>query len=1660
MTLTQAPESQNQIQVTVEDVWPLSPLQEGLLFHAAYDQEAERDVYVGQRILNLDGVLQPEVLEASWQAVIERHASLRAGFRTRAAGDTVQVIVKGVRIPWTHADLSELDDAQAEAEAARLAAIDGRRFDLGVPPLLRVLLLRVGPGKHRMIVTMHHILMDGWSLPILFNELWAVYGNAGDPSILPTVPQYREYLEWLVRRDKDAAREAWRSMLAGSDGPTLVGPDDRGAPPVMLQHMIDHLGDELADRLREVARTAGVTLNRVFQVAWALLVGKLSGRQDVVFGATVSGRPAEVAQADRMVGLFINTVPVRVPLTAATPFTKSLEALQDQQSALLDHQQLSLSDIQRAGGPGATFDTLMVFQNYPRGPMTAPTLGMTRPGMEVDGPAPSDADDAPEGEGLGGTALRGGKLRGGPLHLGPPPQDGENRLKGPGPQGPADGGMPQQDGIKISAGGGEEAAHYPLTLVVTPVDDIEIRLDYRPDLFDESTARALVDRLVLVLKQVADNPRIALGRLELVAGQERDRMVETWNSTRTQLPTASLIELFDQQVRSTPEAVALVVGDSELTYADLDRCGDAVAARLRENGAGPETLVAVVAERSAELIAALLGVVKAGAAYLPLDGRHPAARLGAIAAQAGAKLVLVDAVNAGRGLAEADVFAPAAVLTLDPARPGGPDPEQRPSAVHAEPENLMYVIYTSGSSGEPKGVAVNYGSVVAFCLDACWDTETLGRVLAQANHAFDASIYEIWATLLHGGRLVLTPPGEVDPVDRGRLIAAQKVTNVHATAGLFRVLAEQAPHIFEGVREVSTGGDVVSANAVRTLLRTHPGMVVRTTYGPTEATAFATQLAYTDPEAVPDTVPIGRPMDNTRAYVLDAFLQPVPIGMTGELYLAGAGLARGYQGHSGLTAERFVACPFPIEGESGGARMYRTGDLARWTEQGELVFLGRADTQVKVRGYRIEPAEIEAVLSGHPEVSQAVVVALEDQPGHKRLAAYVVPAVGDAGALDPEAIKEFLAASLPDFMVPASVTALEALPVTVNGKLDRSRLPVPVFSGKATSRAAATAVEELLCRLFAEVLNLEHVGAEDSFFALGGDSIMSMLVASRARKAGLAISPRQVFELRTPAKLAQVAEPIAEGEAGGVQDVPVGPVPLTPVMRELAERAGTAARSGNQAMLLTAPPDLTLDQLTVLIQAVIDQHDVLRARLDEDGRQLEIPEVGAATAVPAGQLVRRVDAAGLDEKAFEALIDVTAEADGARLAPADGVMFTATLLDAGPEGTSLVLLTAHHLVIDGVSWRVLMPDLALAHAALQTGVEDAASAAIAPAHTSFRRWAHGLAERARAQETIGELPLWTRLLDRTEPWLAGQPLDPAVDTIGGGLARVEMLVPADAAAALLSTVPEAFHAGVDDVLLSGLVTALSEWLRALGRATGDGFLIDREGHGRVPLSEDMDLTRTLGWFTTVYPVWLEPGLVDPAEVRAGGEDAARLIKRIKEQLRAIPGEGLGYGLMRYLNPATRSVLADLATPQIGFNYMGRFGGQGGGEGAPAGLAPEGAAPPQEAAPGPRAWAPAGEHAMRGGIDSEMPLRHVLEINGSARDLPEGPELKFVLESPRRLLGEADLAGLAERWLDVLLGLVRYTATGGGGHTPSDFSLISLGQEDIDEFESVFSGTAG
>ncbi|MQA26696.1 MAG: amino acid adenylation domain-containing protein, partial [Micromonosporaceae bacterium] len=805
---------------------------------------------------------------------------------------------------------------------------------------------------------------------------------------------------------------------------------------------------------------------------------------------------------------------------------------------------------------------------------------------------------------------------------------------------------------------------------------IEGGIQYAVDLFEEQTVRAIAARLQHVLAQAALDPTVRISGLDLLEATERRMVLDEWNDTAQPTPAAAVPELFRACVVRDPHAIAVVSGDTEWTYGELDVRANHVAHWLIDRGVSPEDTVGVVLDRSADLIAVLLGVLKAGAAYLPLDRDQPTARLRAMLAEAGASLVLADRPRD----------------QLDTVRV----PELPENGSNAAPDvalsgdNLAYVMYTSGSTGLPKGVAVTHRNVADFVLDRRWSADVVERVLVQANHAFDASTYELWVPLTRGGRLVVLPPGEVDAAERGRVIAEHGVTNVHATAGLFRVLAEESPEIFAGVREVSTGGDVVSAAAIRTLLAAHPGLTVRTTYGPTEATAFTTQVAFRAGDVVPASVPIGYPMDNTGAYVLDEFLRPAPPGVAGELYVAGTGVARGYAGRAGLTAERFVACPF-----QAGVRMYRTGDLAKWTPGGQLVFAGRADDQVKIRGFRVEPGEIEAALAAHPSVGQAAVVAREDQPGVKRLVAYLVPAGGE---IDLEQVREHLAANLPDYMVPAATIVLDRLPVTVNGKLDHAALPAPDFA--SVSRGPATPTEEALCGLFAETLGLETVGAEESFFTLGGDSLLAMRLIARIRSVlDSEITIRDVFATPTVAGLARLADGDSLGAVrrGVVATERPETIPLSYGQQRMwflnrLEGAGAGA-AYNVSFPVRLNGELDVAALEAAFGDVADRHETLRTIFPDAGG---VPWQHILDG-PASRPALQVRPATEDE-----LPDLIAAFGDRGFDLATDLPWRAQLL-ALSDTEHVLVLVAHHIAVDGWSMGVLVGDVWTAYRARHDG---------------------------------------------------------------------------------------------------------------------------------------------------------------------------------------------------------------------------------------------------------------------------------------------------------------------------------------------------------------------
>ena len=1489
----------------VADVLPLTPTQAGMLFHGL--SQDDRGVYVQQLTFVLDGVPDPAALATDWQHVTDRAEVLRGRVVWQDVPEPLLVVERHAAVPVTHLDWRDLTEDERGARLDDLLARDrAEGIDLGRAPLQRLLLARVSGTAVRVVWSFHHLLLDGWSMFQVLSDVFAHHAGAG-PDALPHRPPYRDYVAWLRRRDQEAAEQHWRRRLSGLAEATALPYDrePREAHRAESTHAVHSTLPAATTRaLEELARTSGLTLNTLVQGAWALLLARQAGRDEVVFGTTVSGRPPELPGAEAMTGLFITTLPTRVTVPGDGTLTDWLRALQQDQSEdrRFDHLPLTrMKTYTQLPDRVGLFDSIVVFENYP-----------------VD-------DDLAAANGLRLTGLEG-----------------------------------------------VETTNYPLSLVAYPGTELALRLGYDPELFDAGTAARMAEYLTVLLTQMTTGSRRPPARLPLLGPDRREQVLHAWNDTATELPGTTVAGLFAAQVDRTPDAVALEAGDEHLTYRELDARADRLAARLDGLGVRPEHPVGVLMDRSAELIVTQLALVRTGGVYVPLDGRAPAERLRRMLADAGAGLLLTDA--AWEGTAR-EVLPGDGVLRVDAG--SGADGPAPARAVH--PDNVQYLMFTSGSTGTPKGVAVRQRDVVALALDRAFAGHD--RVLVHSPHAFDAATYEVWVPLLRGGTAVLTPPTDLDAVQVRRAVTEQRVSCLFLTAGLFRLLAQEDPGCLRGAREVWTGGEAVPGAVVRRVLDACPGLTVVDVYGPTETTTFATRRVFRSGDPLPAVLPIGRPLDNTRVYVLDAALQPQPPGILGELYIAGAGLARGYAGRPGATAARYDADPYGPP----GTRMYRTGDLVRWSDDGELHFVGRADDQIKIRGFRVEPAEIEARLTDHPAVAEAV-VSLYEHGGRKRLAAHLVPA-GAATVPSAAELRAHLAAGLPDYMLPAAFVTVPELPLTANGKVDRRRLPAPDWSAgvEQAHRSPRTDTERILAGIWAELLGVARVGVDDNFFMLGGDSILSIQVVSRARAAGLALSPRDLFRHPTVAELAAATAGAAPAVAG---TEPVGgAADLLPIQHWFLDPRPAHPAFFNQSVVIEAAGAVDQDALRAALTALWTHHDALRARFALDGDGTWRQDVAAADA-PVPELLQVHDRA--DEERV-----TTAAHTGLRLDT--GPLLAARLFTADGTRPARLLLAAHHLVVDGVSWRILLEDL-------ETAYRQAASGepVTLPARTtSVQEWAGRLRDHDRF---AAQLAHW----EGAARACAG-PLP--VDSDGGNtmadVREVTVRLDRERTDGLLRRVPGVYRTRIDDVLLTALGRVLADW------AGRDTVAVGLEGHGREDqLFEDVDLSRTVGWFTSLHPVALT--------VPAG--DWGTALKAVKEQLRAVPDRGLGYGVLRHL--AREERLTGAPGPGISFNYLGRFDWSAG-TGALIGSVPGGLGGAE--APG-----------------TERP--HLLDVVARVED--DRLEITWYYSAGRHRA--ETVTALADGMLRALGDIVAHCALpDAGGRTPSDFPLARLDQAAVD-----------
>ncbi|CPS34678.1 non-ribosomal peptide synthetase [Mycobacteroides abscessus] len=1516
--------------------------------------------------LRLQGVLDADALEAAFTDVLDRHESLRTMFPA-VDGIPQQLIVpvEHVEFGWEVIDARDWQTDRLDGAVAESAQ---HSFILSSEIPFKARLFRVAADDHVLVAVVHHIAADGWSITPLVADLGVAYASrcAGQaPDRKPLAVQYADYTLWqraqLGDLDDSESRIArqlayWENMLAGMPE-RLALPTDRPYPLVADQSgsRVDVAWPaELQQRVNGLAREHNATSFMVMQAALAVVLSKLSASSDVAVGFPIAGRrdPA----LDELIGFFVNTLVLRVDLAGDPSVAELLAQVRARSLGAFENQDVP-------------FELLVERLNPARSLTQHPLVQVMFAWQNI----PGQFDDSGREMALADLELT---------------------------QLPLDTHSARMDLAFSLAESWTEAGE---------AAGISGTVEYRTDVFDARSVEILIDRLRRVLDTMTADSARPLSAIDVLDAEELARLDEWGNRAELARPvtSVSIPALFAQQVSRVPGAVAVSYGGGHLSYQELDEVSNRLAHKLVEFGAGPGERVALLFSRSVEAIVAIMGVLKTGAAYVPVDPSVPDARLEFMLADAEPMVAvttsdLMDRLDAC-GVVVIDVDDPE--LAVQPAY----TPLTRLSA-----DDIAYLIYTSGTTGVPKGVAIPHKNVTRLLHVLGGDLElSAGQVWSQSHSlAFDFSVWEIFGALLHGGRLVIVPETVVrSPEEFHALLVDEQVSVLSQTPSAFYALQtvdamapERAGQL--GIEVVVFGGEALEPQRLKPWMERHPVLPrLVNMYGITETTVHASFREIVSADTEVTVSPIGSPLAHLGFFVLDWSLRPVPAGVVGELYVAGAGLGYGYVGRAGLTAARFVACPFRVG--ASGQRMYRTGDLASWGPDGQLQYAGRADEQVKIRGHRIELGEIHSALAAAPGVEQAAVIAREDRPGDKRLVGYVT------GTADTARIRAQLAECLPSYMVPAAVVSLAALPLTVNGKLDKKALPAPEYTDIDHYRAPATLVEEILAGIYAQVLGLERVGVDDSFFDLGGDSISAIQVVWRAHGAGLIGRPRDIFVQQTVARLARVVR-MADG-SDGVIDEGVGSMVATPIMRWLKGIEGPIDEF-NQTVVLQAPAGVTEAAVLIMLQALLDRHSMLRLRAADDGAggwALTVPEPGT---VNAADCLHAVDV----------LSDETLVAARSRLAPAAGVMLSGLWV----ASTGQLVLIIHHLAVDGVSWRILLEDLTIASTQLRGGQQ----VLLPPAGTSFQRWSDRLAEHARHPDVVGQAGAWRQVGSIASSLAAPRPAEDTFATAG----RLTEFLDAETTHMLLGEVPAAFHAGVHEILLIAFALA---WAQHLGTGAAP-IAIDVEGHGRhedLPARSgtsegNIDLSRTVGWFTTKYPVSLAVGGLRWTQVVAGDAALGAVIKEAKEQLRAMP-DGLTYGLLRYLNPDVDLPESD---PAIGFNYLGRLG-------SPAAYASG------------DVWRFSQEGLSLTGAAGAMPiaLPHTVELNAVTIDTDTGPHLNATWTWAPTALDRMAVTRINRLWFDALAGICAHVRRGGGGLTPSDILPARLSQQQIDGLRSQF-----
>lgn len=1217
----------------IADIYPLSPMQQGMLFHSIYAPDSGE--YVEQMRATLEGKLDVSAFEHAWQQVVARHPILRTAFVWEELEEPVQVVHETVELSVDQYDLRALaPEIQQQQINEFIATERSQGFDLTSAPLMRLALFHLATDHYQFVWTHHHLLLDGWSVPLLMEEVFAFYDafQKGEPLHRERVRPYRDYIAWLQQQDLASAEAFWRDRLQGFTSPTplvmekMTVADSAEDDYAFVQEIVP---ENVSGNLQTLARTHQITLNTIVQAAWGLLLSRYSGESDVVFGATVSGRPADLIGAENMLGLFINTLPIRMKIRPDLTVLDWLQSLQAQQAKLKQFEFSSLIQVQgwsEVPRDLPMFESLFVFESYPVA-----------------------------------EAMKEGKQT---LQI----KDIESFTR----------------------------TSFPLTIAASPGKSMGLEILYDARRFTEFAVRQMTSHLKNLLVQFALKIDQPVGGLSVLSSSETEQILNAWNAGALDYPRAQCIhQIIEARVAAQPKATAVIYKNIAITYHELNQRANQLARYLRKRGVKPDLPVAICVDKSPDMVVGILGVLKAGAGYVPIDPDYPPERIQFILDDTGARLLLTQSAILEK-LPEKNL----SVICLDSDWEEYVADEDAHNLKNvADPENLAYIIYTSGSTGRPKGVMLRHEGLCDFitAYTQLFEVDAAKRVLQFFSYGFDGSVGDIFMTLTAGAALCLVDKANQMPgPGLNRFIERNKVTTAIVPPSVLSVLPETG---MPDLKVIGSGGDAVTRDLVAKWAN---GRGYQNVYGPTEATVVVTSFLTNTLSTQISTVPIGKPLGNAKLYILDERLEPVPVGVPGELHIAGNILARGYLNRPEITAEKFIPNPFAV---IPGDRLYKTGDLARYFPDGNIEFLGRIDHQVKIRGFRIELGEIESVLNEHPDIRFAVVLARQDRPGDKRLVGYFT--VNDSRIPETRELQDFLKNRLPEYMVPSVFILLDKFPVTSNGKIDRKALPAPELNREAAGKefiAPRTTTEELLAEIWAQVLGVDKVGIYDNFFELGGHSLIGVKLQSRINDAfDVEMQLRRIFEAPTIAELAKLLDGGAE-ESETVPEIQPVPreekFPLSFAQQRLwfLDQLEPNSPFYNIPTALRFQGRLNLAAFRQSLEFLMHRHESLRTTFDEfDGKPFQVFTDSFEVPLEIQDLTQQP--ASSNEKAIQELALAEAKRP---FNLKTGPLFRATVIQLA-DTESVVLFTMHHIISDGWSVTVLVQEMAALYQAFASG---------------------------------------------------------------------------------------------------------------------------------------------------------------------------------------------------------------------------------------------------------------------------------------------------------------------------------------------------------------------